>query len=513
MVDVHHRHHFLAVEQLVLRVLGLELFHPRSLKVKSIQQVARIVRIERLLVEYLRNHAVGMVVSPLVDHVHCLAVVEIADFGCYIVVLQRRLHKGGLELDVPPLVHIDGVGNAHFRCLVKLRCLVQHLTAEGVDGFSSGFSEAQGFVNLFLRLSGCTIVQHTECVGNAQRRQHLAVTRTCRAEQVEGEVVVLLHQLLLFLRQADGATRVVYRLTHILAHEEDGPRTLLADDVEEWAVSNKCCTLRCAVLRANHRHGSSLRAFLVKLDLRHLLHQVNLHIDALRLIVTAIAQFVEALTAKGVGHTQLHHDFLQVDVGLGLEFRERQTYIVNLIGIGIPVLAIQFVEHIVNTLVPSRQEHRHLVGTITVRQDDAFIGTAPEVAELSLHRHHVTPKVCVIVEKSSVGVPLVKLLLPHTLEVEGIEQIGDGRGVELIGRQHLFNHPLGVVAAPLVDDVECLSVAEAALLGCGVVVLCRLLREVFLQVYTKILVHVDGVGNVHLRFLVECAALLQQLAT
>ena len=105
----------------------------------------------------------------------------------------------------------------------------------------------------------------------------------------------------------------------------------------------------------------------------------------------------------------------------------------------------------------------------------------------------------------------VELQCPGTLEIDGVEQVAHGIHVKLIRRQHLLDHPLRVVARPLVDDVHRLAVSEVARFGRGIVERVGFLLERLLQLVAA--VHVDGVANHHLRFLVNLSALSQHLQT
>ena len=135
---MHHRNGLVVIEFLLFRSIFIELEHPCTLEVEGIQQVAHRCGVEFILGEYLRNHSVGMVIAPLVDHVERQSVVKVTGLGRGIIVLLCGLYKGRFQPVALCLVHIDGVGYAHRGLLVKLRCLAQHLAAELVDG--SGFA-------------------------------------------------------------------------------------------------------------------------------------------------------------------------------------------------------------------------------------------------------------------------------------------------------------------------------------------------------------------------------------
>ena len=138
-----------------------------------------------------------MVAGPLVDDVHRLAVHKVAALRRGIVVSLCRQHEVGQQH--VGLIHIDVVGGVHLGSLVERVAFRHHLVAESIDGIGPRIAKAQHLVDFLLRLSSRSVVQHAQGVGDAQRREQPIGLPTCLAEEVEGEVVVALHQLLLLL--------------------------------------------------------------------------------------------------------------------------------------------------------------------------------------------------------------------------------------------------------------------------------------------------------------------------
>ena len=227
-----------------------------------------------------------------------------------------------------------------------------------------------------------------------------------------------------------------------------------------------------------------------------------------------VAEFRELCRrSEGLGHTQCRHHLLEADVRLRL--KARQFYIDD----GafahplepLPRVALQRLCHIVHGLALLGQKDGHAVGVVAVGEAQGLAVVRFRVAELMLlmhHRHFLL--LLVAFERLVLRVALVELLRPGTLEVDGVQQIAHRFGVELVLAHHLLNHLLRVVAAPLVDDVECLAVGKVACLGLRVVVGLGLVHKRFLQFVA--LVHVDGVGYHHLREFVEGGSLGEHLA-
>ena len=111
-----------------------------------------------------------------------------------------------------------------------------------------------------------------------------------------------------------------------------------------------------------------------------------------------------------------------------------------------------------------------MVGSVSVWQDDGLIDFVLGIGEVAYLMHH-RRLLLLIVEQTTICRLGIELVCPFALEVEGVQKIAYGIGVELILLDGFFNHPLGVVAAPLVDDVAGLTVAEVAALGCCIVIL------------------------------------------
>ena len=99
-----------------------------------------------------------------------------------------------------------------------------------------------------------------------------------------------------------------------LANEEDSARRLFADDIKERAVSvedNLIEFTPCICFDTGH--GCRLGAFFIKYYLRHLFHLVDEYGP-----IAEIREF-GIIVVERRGHSQSHHDGLQVDIGIGLE--------------------------------------------------------------------------------------------------------------------------------------------------------------------------------------------------
>ena len=143
MLLTHHRHLLIcavALEGLILRIFLVELFCPRAFEVDGIEQITDSIRVETILAENLIDHLLRMVAGPLVDHIHRLAIVEVARLRLSIVEGFGLIDKVGLQFVV--LVHVDGVGNHHLRQFIESWGLSEHLTTESVDAVRTCFFKA-----------------------------------------------------------------------------------------------------------------------------------------------------------------------------------------------------------------------------------------------------------------------------------------------------------------------------------------------------------------------------------
>ena len=107
------------------------------------------------------------------------------------------------------------------------------------------------------------------------------------------------------------------------------------------------------------------------------------------------------------------------------------------------------------------------------------------------------------------GFRLLELLCPNAFEVDGIQQIADCIRLELLFIEHLFYHLFRMVAGPLIDDVQRLTISEVARLRLGIVEIVGLLNKDGVQ--RIVFVHVDVVCYLHLRQLVQVGRLRQHL--
>ena len=98
---------------------------------------------------------------------------------------------------------------------------------------------------------------------------------------------------------------------------------------------------------------------------------------------------------------------------------------------------------------------------------------------------------------------LVELILPGTLEIDGIEQITERRRIEFVLFQHFLNHTLSTVAGPLVDDITGLAVRETAALRLCLIESLSCCYKCGKQMASPIRVNINIVGNHHLRLFVE----------
>ena len=106
-----------------------------------------------------------MVAGPLVDHVHRLTIMEIARLRLSIIEGIGLGDKVGFQLIA--LVHVDGISDHHLCQFVEIGCLGEHLATKIIDAISASIAKAQYLINLCLRLTSGSVVQHTQGVGDA----------------------------------------------------------------------------------------------------------------------------------------------------------------------------------------------------------------------------------------------------------------------------------------------------------------------------------------------------------
>ena len=172
------------------------------------------------------------------------------------------------------------------------------------------------------------------------------------------------------------------------------------------------------------------------------------------------------IAIKGSDHSKFLHDGDKVDVCVGLETWQfyidcsRSHLLLNLppsfcgghLGNGIHIRLWQ--------------QHRHLERSVAIRQAKSLIGIVFGIIECRHLPHHGFYGQ--FLSGSSMNeffifcVIFVKLLCPHTLEVNGIKQITDRTRIEFILTQYFFNHALRMVAGPLVDDIKRLAISKTA---------------------------------------------------
>ena len=104
---------------------------------------------------------------------------------------------------------------------------------------------------------------------------------------------------------------------------------------------------------------------------------------------------------------------------------------------------------------------------------------------------------------------LVELHGPFALEVDGVHQIADGRGIERLLVEHFLNHLLCVVGCPFVDDVQRLAVIEVTRLRLCFIERLGLAHEVGLQ--HIVFVQKDGIRDEHFCQWVDGRCRLQHL--
>ena len=84
-------------------------------------------------------------------------------------------------------------------------------------------------------------------------------------------------------------------------------------------------------------------------------------------------------------------------------------------------------------LVYMRQEDGHLVGAVAIGQLDGLIGVVVGIDEFAIlvhHRYNGIGLFCIGQEFLVFRLCLVELVGPGALEVDGIQQIADGIGIE-----------------------------------------------------------------------------------
>ena len=109
-------------------------------------------------------------------------------------------------------------------------------------------------------------------------------------------------------------------------------------------------------------------------------------------------------------------------------------------------------QHVVDGLALLGQQDGHAVGSVAVGQVDNLKVFRLAVSEIFFRVHHGHFFAAVAFKAFVFRVASVELLCPGSLEVDGVQQVADGIGLERLLVQHFGNHFLRVVAGPLVDD-------------------------------------------------------------
>ena len=174
---------------------------PYAFEIEGIEQITHHTLIKFLLGQYFLYHSFGMVAGPLVDDVTRHAVGKVAGLWGSIVEGECFLHETVLQLIALSFVDEDGVAEGHPGLWVYVGHLCHQLSAEAVDGIGSSVGKSQHIVDFLKGLSGSTVVHHAQRIGDAQWREHHVFILAGFAEQVEGEVVVLLQLLAFVCRQ------------------------------------------------------------------------------------------------------------------------------------------------------------------------------------------------------------------------------------------------------------------------------------------------------------------------
>ena len=257
-----------------------------------------------------------------------------------------------------------------------------------------------------------------------------------------------------------------------------------------------------AIINRNIGDGSSLRALLVEFDFCHLTHVADEY--------WSIAEIGELSGRReSAWHAQRRHQLLQIKIALGLKTWQLQIHLVT-VAFHLPVAAVEGIEHVANGFVLAGQVDAHAVGTVAVGHDDGLVEVVLGIRQLNfLLVHHGHDRT--VAERLFPCFVYIEGIGPDTLEVEGVQQIAHSITFECIFVEHLCNHPLGVVAGPLIDDVHGLPVGKVAVLWLCVVVVVGFLYEAVLQLEAQALVDEDGVGDECRRLLVERASLVEHL--
>ena len=222
-------------------------------------------------------------------------------------------------------------------------------------------------------------------------------------------------------------------------------------------------------IHADDCHCRSLSALLVYFNLRHLHHLPDKYA-----VVTEIRELSFSFI-EGEWHTQLFHDVLQIYIHFCLKARQFQVGLVHS-ALELPVLAIENLKDVADGLTLTRQQHRHQICTVAIGQFQCLIGVVVHVFKLFvLHRHN--GHFIATIERLFCSILFFKRCFPLPLEVERIQQIAHGIGVEGVIGEHLLDHLLGVITRPLVDDVFRHAVLEIATFWLGIVERLRLFHK------------------------------------
>ena len=157
-------------------------------------------------------------------------------------------------------------------------------------------------------------------------------------------------------------------------------------------------------------------------------HHANPALVRVVLIVANVAEIHKAVSIKSIRHTERRHDLFQFLVGVGLYARHSQQDPIILVFGGIPVFAIHGRQHILERLSMLRQEDRHLVSAVAIRQDDGLIEVGLRIFEDALLRHYHSPAL-LIVEIRILRPTFFERICPCALETDGIQQKAHQVGV------------------------------------------------------------------------------------
>ena len=253
------------------------------------------------------------------------------------------------------------------------------------------------------------------------------------------------------------------------------------------------------------RHSGGLCTLLAHLYLGLLKHLRHAELAACKLAEVG-------LRGEDERRTQLCYYLIERLLHLGGEARELQIHVTlsHVAEQSLILLSVHPCHYLTHRFALCRQQHCHAVGSVTVGDAHSLVAFAVGiiVVIVAVHHAHTLHVTRIAAERFHLGLLLVKLISPRSIEVDGVHQVGYSLWVNLV--DDAGNHAVGLVGAPAVDALERLGGSEVQALHARLIVSLHRLLE--LAVHLEAVVHCHIIGNVHLHIPVHMAGLLHHHA-